>query len=38
MGIPDSILLKPSRLTAEEWEIMRQHPTWPRDRFRSALQ
>ncbi len=26
VGIPDSILNKPSRLTPDEWEIMRQHP------------
>jgi diguanylate cyclase (GGDEF)-like protein/PAS domain S-box-containing protein len=26
VGIPDSILFKPGPLTAEEWEIMRQHP------------
>ncbi len=26
MGIPDSILLKPGPLTAEEWVIMRSHP------------
>jgi HD-GYP domain-containing protein (c-di-GMP phosphodiesterase class II) len=28
MGIPDRILLKPDVLTGEEWEIMRQHPTY----------
>src|SRR5258706_9506007 len=26
LGIPDSILLKPGKLTEEEWRIMRQHP------------
>ncbi len=26
IGIPDSILLKPGRLTAQEWTIMRSHP------------
>jgi len=26
MGIPDSILLKPGRLTEAEWKIMRLHP------------
>jgi putative two-component system response regulator len=25
LGIPDSILLKPGKLTDEEWDIMRQH-------------
>ncbi len=28
MAIPDSILLKPGPLTAEEWEIVRQHPRY----------
>jgi response regulator RpfG family c-di-GMP phosphodiesterase len=26
IGIPDAILLKPDRLTADEWAIMRRHP------------
>ncbi|MBT3316113.1 MAG: GAF domain-containing protein [Anaerolineae bacterium] len=28
MGIPDSILLKPGKLTKKEWGIMRQHPVY----------
>jgi response regulator RpfG family c-di-GMP phosphodiesterase len=27
LGIPDSILLKPGKLTEDEWAIMRTHPT-----------
>lgn len=26
IGVPDAILLKPDRLTEEEWQVMRQHP------------
>lgn len=26
MGVPDNILLKPDKLTDDEWKIMRQHP------------
>jgi len=28
LGIPDSILLKPDKLSEQEWEIMRQHPRY----------
>lgn len=26
IGVPDAILLKPGRLTADEWQIMQRHP------------
>ncbi len=28
MGVPDRILLKPGPLSVEEWDVMRQHPTY----------
>jgi PAS domain S-box-containing protein len=28
LGIPDAILLKPGKLTTEEWEVMRMHPQY----------
>jgi putative nucleotidyltransferase with HDIG domain len=35
MGIPDNILLKPSPLTDEEWQIMRRHPGYANDMLSS---
>jgi PAS domain S-box-containing protein len=31
LGVPDSILLKPSTLTDEEWVVMRKHPVFAYD-------
>jgi len=36
VGIPDAILLKPGRLTDEEFEIMKQHPLIGSEALRSA--
>lgn len=38
VGIPDSVLLKPGKLTDEEWVIMRTHPTLGGDAMRKAAQ
>ncbi len=35
MGIPDSILSKPGKLTEEEWDIMRKHPIFARDMLKN---
>ena len=37
VGIPDSVLLKPGKLTAEEFEIMKQHVVIGRDTLDAAL-
>jgi putative two-component system response regulator len=36
VGIPDHILLKPGKLTAEEFDVMRRHPTIGLDALRNA--
>ena len=33
IGIPDTILLKPDKLTDEEWEVIRKHPLYAYDLF-----
>ena len=38
VGIPDAILLKPGRLTAEEFEIMKQHAQIGRDALGDAIE
>ncbi|MEX1071169.1 MAG: PAS domain S-box protein [Anaerolineales bacterium] len=35
MGIPDSILLKPAKLTEDEWKLMKQHPVHAHNMLRS---
>ena len=37
VGIPDHVLLKPGRLTPEEFEIIKQHPQIGRDAIARAL-
>jgi PAS domain S-box-containing protein len=37
MGIPDSILHKPGKLTGQEWEIMKLHPTIARDLLKPII-
>ena len=36
VGVPDKILLKPGKLTAEEFEAMKKHATYGRDALRVA--
>ena len=38
VGIPDEILLKPGKLTAEEFEVMKSHPVLGRDAIAMAEQ
>lgn len=38
VGIPDRILLKPDKLTAEEWDIMKSHCRVGEEAIRSAFQ
>ncbi|MBT4519671.1 MAG: two-component system response regulator [Halieaceae bacterium] len=36
VGVPDSILMKPGKLTDEEFDEMKKHPTYGRDAISSA--
>jgi len=38
VGIPDSILKKPGKLTDDEWEIMRRHPAIGAETLRNVLE
>jgi putative two-component system response regulator len=38
VGVPDAILLKPGRLTAEEYETMKAHPTIGADAINKAME
>lgn len=35
MGVPDAVLLKPGKLTDEEWKLMQQHPQHAYDTLKS---
>jgi len=37
VGIPDNILMKPGKLTSDEWDIMKQHPSIGADTLRAVL-
>jgi putative two-component system response regulator len=37
VGIPDSILLKPGKLTPDEWTVMRSHPSIGAEAIRRAV-
>lgn len=37
LHVPDSVLLKPGPLTAEEWEIMRRHSVWGEEIMRGGI-
>ena len=36
LGVPDAILLKPDKLTDEEWQIMKKHPQFAYDMLHSV--
>lgn len=38
VGVPDHILLKPERLTKEEFDVIEKHPTYGRDTIMAAEQ
>ena len=36
IGVPDAVLLKPARLTSDEWTLMKAHPALGEQIFRAA--
>ena len=36
IGVPDKILLKPGKLTDEEWQIMKKHPVFAYDMLKNS--